>query len=122
MSKPILYYDETCPLCRSFKAALVGYIGNAIDYKPIEADAKTFRFVGADGSVFKGKDALRKLLTDYPRIAPALNVLPDKWKLQVVNAGLQVATALRSALSTLQENIASGKIPKSDGGCGCGSK
>lgn len=120
MSKGILFYDDTCPLCRAFKGALVGYIGDAIEYKPIEQGAKTFRYIGADGTVHSGKDALRRILKEYPEIAPALNVLPDKWKLQVVNAGVAVATMLRGAMDTIKESIETGKLKS--GGCGCGKK
>lgn len=121
MSKGILFYDDTCPLCKAFKGALVGYIGDAIEYRPIESDAKTFRYIGADGSVHAGKDALRRLLKEQPSIAPALNVLPEKWKVQVVNAGVAVASMLRDAMTTIQESITNGKLPKG-GGCGCGKK
>lgn len=119
MSKGILFYDATCPLCKAFRGAIQSYIGDAIEYKPIEANAKTFRYIGTDGTVYQGKDALRRLMVEQPKIAPALNVLPEKWKVQVVNAGVQAATMIRSAMSKLQESIQNGQLPKG-GGCGCG--
>jgi len=121
MSKPVLFYDSECPVCRAFRAAIASYVGTSIDFRSTESEAKSFKYISADGSVFVGKDALRRLLHEFPQIAPALNILPEKWKVQVVNAGVQAAGVLRGALAALRSSVAKGKIPAS-GGCGCGAK
>lgn len=122
MSKGILYYDDTCPVCKMFKASVYGYVGDAIEYKPIEKNAKTFRYVSSDGSVYLGKDALRKLLSDYPNIAPTLNLLPEQWKIKVVNAGVHAASMIRSITKNAREMLENTKQKSSNGGCGCNNK
>ena len=66
--KGVLFYDSTCPSCKAFRGAIQAYIGDAVEYKPIETGAKSFRYIGIDGTVYQGKDALRRLLVDQPII------------------------------------------------------
>lgn len=116
--KPVLYYDASCPMCSAFRKRIESDIGpGMIDFKPAPAEAKSFRYVRSTGVVTVGKDALKALLQDFPGIGGALNILPEKWKEQVIGATVRAAGALRTAMQQFQARPGTGDKP---GGCGCG--
>lgn len=108
---PILYYDQSCPVCIQFKKHIEKKAKNPLEFRDIGSQAKKFKYVDSDSLIHVGKVGLRRLITDYPEVTSALQILPESWRFVVSNKILEMAGLLRDVNK---------KISKKSGGCGCG--
>lgn len=111
-STPILYYDDSCPVCRQFKKHIETKKKNPLLFKDIGTSATNFKYVDSDGLVHVGKVALRRLIKDFPEVVGALQILPESWRFVISNKILEVASILRDVNKKIARK----------GDCGCNKK
>lgn len=110
-----LKYDETCPICRTFKTELELRSNGEIEFIPLDPDSTNFEYENEQGT-FIGKEAISVLLKDFPNLVPSLNVLPLEMREGIMN----VMYSLSSIGRTLYKKTISLGRNKKPGGCNCG--
>ena len=93
----ILWYDETCPICRTFKDEIIRRTQGQIECVPCDPNSKDFRYQNENGD-FLGRMAIAQLMKDFPNLSPALGILPEKWRVLVMEAFTSLASVGRSVI------------------------
>jgi len=77
-----LYFDATCPLCRSFAKLLRKHLSEQIELleMPDGAQAKDFKLELSSGEILYGKEAIDALEKEAPRVRDFFWMLPESYK------------------------------------------
>jgi hypothetical protein len=108
-----LWYDEECPICRTFKNELQSRTNGEIEFIVCDPEVKSFKYENSSG-VYEGAVAINALVSDFPDLVPALNVLPEEWKKIVFKSIATFASIGRQMYKTTARIIQ----PKKP--CNCG--
>lgn len=108
---PVLHYDQSCPVCRTFAKAVQKLVPpGGIELRPIEnpEDSKDFRFTDALGMDHYGNDAVKALYESFPSTASAFAFLPDKYQEMALQLVYKVGSLMRTVVNRVRNK-----------GCGC---
>lgn len=109
-----LWYDETCPICRSFKAELEERTDGELQFKVSDPDSKSFKYENENG-VFEGREAIATLMKDFPDLVPVLAMLPENWKIAIMQTMTSIASLGRTIIKKTEKVL-------NKKGCNCGGK
>lgn len=113
MELPILLFDEKCPLCLRFKLALERLSGaSQITFVSIhneeiyqvfpeidpELAFKELHYLDENGGIYAGKDALTKLMLDFPPVKKFAWLIESNMGQKAVTYFNQVAKNYRERL------------------------
>lgn len=102
-----LWYDESCPICRTFKDEIVRRTSGEIECIPCDPSSKDFVYENEQGR-HVGRLAIAQLMKDFPKLSPTLSILPEKWRVLIMEAFTSIAsvgrTVIKSAVALKTKN------------------
>ena len=109
-----LWYDEQCPICRAFKSELEARTDGELTFEVSDPESKSFRYKNDQGD-YEGRDAIAMLLKDFPNLSPTLAMLPEGWRVAIMQTMTSIASVGRTIIKKSE------KLLKKSG-CNCGGK
>ncbi|MDR2999935.1 MAG: DUF393 domain-containing protein [Fibromonadaceae bacterium] len=81
-----LYFDSSCPLCRSFAKLLQKHLSGEVETIPLPQgeQAQEFELV-FNGETLRGKEAIDTLVKEVPRVKDFFWMLPDSYRGKAVH-------------------------------------
>jgi hypothetical protein len=105
--KSKLYYDPSCPVCKSFVDLIRKKVNlTKVDIIP-SLNEKEFKYIDQLGVTYKGESAVNQFSKEFPKILDYFWMLPDGLKQTALTTAYKIGTKVRS-------------IIKKD--CNCGKK
>ena len=81
---PRLFFDDSCPVCRSVAKLLAKHLGDAISLEPMDAAeasaAKEFRMIDSQGRELLGEAAIEALAQQVPEVRQYFWMLPPSYR------------------------------------------
>jgi hypothetical protein len=75
-----LYFDSNCPVCRSFAKLLQKHLSGEVEIIPFSEQAEDFKLELAGGKTLYGKEAIKILEKEIPKIKDFFWMLPGSYR------------------------------------------